>query len=116
MLPGKVFVYDGIKKIGESEPIWFFPEDMETLYMWPIVINQEQPDPPVPPTPPDPPVPPGPNPPEPVPPVPPRPVPTPDNPGGGIAQTGDATPFATIAIIAVVAALECGIALRKENF
>ncbi len=115
-MPGKVFVYDGIKKIGESEPIWFFPEDMETLYMWPIVINQEQPDPPVPPTPPDPPVPPGPNPPEPVPPVPPTPVPTPDNPGGGIAQTGDATPFAAVAVLAIVAALGCGIALRKEYF
>ena len=87
--------------------------------MWPIVINQEQPDPPVPPTPPDPPVPPGPVPPEPVPPVPPvppTPVPTPDNPGGGIAQTGDATPFAAVAVLAVVAALGCGIALRKETW
>ena len=44
MLPGKVFVYDGIKKIGESEPIWFLPEDMETLWLWPIVINQHDPD------------------------------------------------------------------------
>ena len=114
MLPGKVFVYDGINKIGESDTIWFLPEDMETLYMWPILINQEQPDPPVPPTPPDPPYPPGPNPPEPVPPVPPAPAPTPDNPGGGIAQTGDVTPFAAFAGLAIIAALGCGVALRKE--
>ena len=118
MLPGKVFVYDGIKKIGESEPIWFFPEDMETLYMWPIVVNQEQPDPPVPPTPPDPPVPPGPNPPEPVPPVPPvppTPVPTPDNPGGGIAQTSDNTVSALV-IFAMVALLGAGVLTGRKLY
>ena len=118
MLPGKVFVYDGIKKIGESEPIWFLPEDMETLYMWPIVINQEQPDPPVPPTPPDPPVPPGPNPPEPVPPVPPTPPtpgPTPVNPGGGIAQTGDNTGNALV-MFAIVALLGAGVLTGRKLY
>ena len=115
MLPGKVFVYDGIKKIGESEPIWFFPEDMETLYMWPILINQEQPDPPVPPTPPDPPVPPGPVPPEPVPPVPPVPTPTPDNPGGGIAQTGDIAGYA-FAVFAMMALLSAGVLAGRKLY
>ena len=118
MLPGKVFVYDGIKQIGESVPIWFFPEDMETLYMWPIVVNQEQPDPPVPPTPPDPPVPPGPVPPEPVPPVPPvppTPVPTPDNPGGGIAQTSDNTGNAFV-IFVLVALLGAGVLTGRKLY
>ena len=121
MLPGKVMVYDNYKQIGESAPILLFPEGEKTLDMWPIIINQDQPEPPgpVPPVPPDPPVPPGPVPPEPVPPepvppVPPMPVPTPDNPGGGIAQTGDAIPFAPIVALFVVSVLGCGIALRKE--
>ena len=83
--------------------------------MWPIVINQEQPDPPVPPTPPDPPVPPGPNPPEPVPPVPPVPTPTPDNPGGGIAQTSDNTVSALV-IFAMVALLGAGVLTGRKLY
>ena len=81
---------------------------METLYMWPILINQEQPDPPVPPTPPDPPVPPGPVPPQPDPPqpVPPTPVPpTPVDLGTNIPQTGD---FAGIALAIASMLVLCG--------
>ena len=54
-------------------------------------------------------------------PIPPEPGPTPDPdnpdvPGGGSAQTGDTTPFAAVAVIAVMAALGCGFALRKETW
>ena len=86
--------------------------------MWPILINQEQPDPPVPPTPPDPPVPPGPVPPEPVPPVPPTPPtpgPTPVNPGGGIAQTSDNTGNALV-IFAMVALLGAGVLTGRKLY
>ena len=118
MLPGKVFVYDNLEQIGESAPILMFPKDTETLNMWPIIINEQEPDPPEPPIPPDPPVPPGPVPPEPNPPEPVPPVPTPVDPGGGIAQTGDDTgyAFAAFAMLAVCAALSCGMTFRKEDF
>ena len=72
----------------------------------------------MPPTPPDPPVPPGPVPPEPVPPVPPvppTPVPTPDNPGGGIAQTSDNTGNALV-IFAIVALLGAGVLTGRKLY
>ena len=53
---------------------------------------------------------------EPVPPIPPAPDPAPVNPGGEIVQTGDTTPFTAIAMLAVVAALACGMCIRKEYF
>ena len=54
-------------------------------------------------------------PPEPVPPTPPEPV-NPDVPGGGgTAQTGDSMPLVPIAALAVIAALGCGLAIRKET-
>ena len=80
-------------------------------------MTPEQPQPPVPPTPPDPPVPPvppQPDPPQPVPPTPVPPAPTPVDPGGNIAQTGDAMPLAPIVALFAVAALGFGLALRKK--
>lgn len=48
-------------------------------------------------------------------PVPPEPV-NPDVPGGGgTAQTGDSMPLVPIAALAVIAALGCGLAIRKET-
>ena len=84
-------------------------------------MTPEQPQPPVPPTPPDPPLPPGPvppqpDPPQPVPPTPVPPAPTPVDPGGNIAQTGDAIPLVPIVALFAVAAFGLGLALRKEYF
>ena len=82
-----------------------------------LKMSGEKPVPPVPPdppTPPDPPVPPEPVPPEPVPPTPPEPVYSDVPGGGGTAQTGDSMPLVPIATLAVIAALGCGLAIRKE--
>lgn len=103
MLPGVIKVYKYGYEVAESLPIYFMPEGMDTIYRF-IQMTPEQPVPPTPPSPP-----------EPVPPVPPTPV-NPDVPGGGIVQTGDVIPFGVIAVVAIVAALGCGIALRKEYF
>ena len=58
--------------------------------------------------------------PQPVPPEPVPPTPDPVNPdvpgGGGTAQTGDSMPLVPIAALAVIAALGCGLAIRKEYF
>ena len=85
----------------------------DTIIMPKILINQDQPDPPgpVPPGPiPPGPVPPGPNPPEPVP-----PVPTPVDPGGGIAQTGDATGYA-FAAFAMLALISAGVLASRKLY
>lgn len=115
MLPGVIRVYKWGYEVGESLPIYYAPEGMDTIYRT-VLMTPEQPVPPVPPTPPEPPtppVPPQPVPPQPVPPVP-TPTPTPVDPGTNIPQTGDTVPLAPIAALAVIAVLGCGFAIRKE--
>ena len=52
---------------------------------------------------------------QPVPPVPPAPGPTPVNPGGGIAQTGDNTGYALV-IFAMVALLGAGVLTGRKLY
>ena len=52
---------------------------------------------------------------QPVPPVPPAPGPTPVNPGGGIAQTGDIAGYA-FAVFAMMALLSAGLLAGRKLY
>ena len=115
MLPGVIRVYRWGYEVGESAPIWFVPEGIDTIYRF---VEMTPAEPPVPPTPPDPPVPPGPVPPQPDPPqpVPPTPVPpTPVDPGTNVPQTSDAAGY-VFAVFAMMALLSAGVLAGRKLY